>query len=586
MKTLPEIVSEITPDSITLDSITLDSIQTLTEPFKDACYLFDNLKYLQNSRTSGESELATLILDKYNALTTPPTDSTTPVTDSLTPVQVMALLSKHEAIRPALENAAKKYRRNIIQAQNQEAVVAFNPYTALENAAKKYLRNIIQAQNQGADDRPFNPYDAATQNATNYADPMFEALKQHMDKNGLSELSKNRSSELDQESGANKLASVLGAMTVMPNLKNPLNWPLMILIPIVSVVAKLASFVRDIPFQKFSTLSNGNTPYQSTLTIPKKPPNINGEKTQFLEMGMPTMVRSSFLFFSKCSVDPFFEKHIKTPNKTFLYVSLLENKWQETPHLNALKSLESGNKGFYFMQMPPMHQIKKICLSALSGANSQEQKQEQLTKMILNNKNNFFISVKIKEAFGKDGEFASTVKAIIKVALESKLEPFNQINFINAELTSRIQQVLSPDEMCCVCKDGIDRGHAFKLNLMHHLQEDPQDPDTRAQFVKFRGINDNKITCENYAKVLPEDIMSMREEVNNNPELQSIAPTPPSPGASKDMQRPGAPPNQPITAPPGLERQASDQLKLDQPSNPQKPSPKQAQDKTPTPNRQ
>ena len=288
---------------------------------------------------------------------------------------------------------------------------------------------------------------------------------------GLSKLHKNRSSELDQESLANKLASVLGAMTVMPNLKNPLNWPLMILIPIVSVLVKLASFVRDIPFQKFSTLSNGNTPYQSTLTIPKKTPNANSEKTQFLEMGMPTMVRSSFLFFSKCSVDPFFKKHIETSNKTFLYVSLLENKMQETPHLNALKSLESGNNGFYFMQMPPKHQIEKICSSTLSGANSKEEQQEQLTQMILNNENNFFISDKIKGAFGKDDEFASTVKAIIEVALDSTLEPFNQINFINAELTSRIQQVLSPDEMCCVCKDGIDRGHAFKLNLMYHLQE-------------------------------------------------------------------------------------------------------------------
>lgn len=537
MKSPPDIVSEITPDSI--------PTRTLTEPFKDACYLFDNLKYLQNSGTEADRTLATSILDKYNKLTTSPTDSPTPV-------QVMAFLSNHEAIRPALKNAAKTYRRSIIQAQNQGATVAFNPYKA------------------------------ATQNATNYADPMFEALKQHMKTKGLSKLHKNRSSELDQESKANKLASVLGAMTVMPNLKNPLNWPLMILIPIVSVLVKLASFVRDIPFQKFSTLSNGNTPYQSTLTIPKKPPNDNSEKTQFLEMGMPTMVRSSFLFFSKCSVDPFFKNHIETSNKTFLYVSLLENKMQETPHLNALKSLESSDNGFYFMQMPPKHQIEKICSSTLSGANSKEEQQEQLTQMILNNENNFFISDKIKETFGKDGEFASTVKAIIEVALDSTLEPFNQINFINAELTSRIQQVLSPDEMCCVCKDGIDRGHAFKLNLMHHLQENPQDPDTRAQVVKFRGINNNRTTCDNYAKVLPEDIKSMRAKVNNNPELQSIAPTPPSPGASKDMQLPGAPPNQPITAPPGLERQASDQLKLDQPSNPQKPSPKQAQDKAPT----
>ena len=568
MKTLPEIVSEITPDSITLDSI-----QTLTEPFKDACYLFDNLKYLQNSRTTEDRTLATSILEKYNALTTSPTDSPTPV-------QVMASLSNDNRLE--LENAAKKYRRNIIQAQNQEAVVAFSPYTALKNAAKKYLRNIIQAQNQGADDPLFNPYDAATQNATNYADDMYRHLSQYMHENGLRRLDKQRSYELDQESPFNRLASVLGAMTVMPNLKNPLNWPLMILIPIVSVFFKLVSFVRDIPFQKFSTLSNGNTPYQSTLTIPKKTPNVNGEKTQFLEMGMPTMVRSSFLFFSKCSVDPFFKKHIETSDKTFLYVSLLENKWQETPHLNALKSLESGNEGFYFMQMPPKHQIEKICSSTLSGANSKEEQQAQLTKMILNNENNFFISDKIKGAFRKDGEFASTVKAILEVALDSTLEPFNQINFINAELTSRIQQVLSPDEMCCVCKDGIDRGHAFKLNLMHHLQENPQDPDTRAQVVKFRGINNNRTTCDNYAKVLPEDIKSMRAKVNNNPELQSIAPTPPSPGASKDMQLPGAPPKPQITAPPGLERQASDQLKLDQPSNPQKPSPKQAQDKAPT----
>ena len=143
MKNPPKTVSEITPDSI----------PTLTEPFKDACYLFDNLKYLQNSGTEADRTLATSILDKYNALTTSPTDSPTPPTPP-TPVQVMAFLSNHEAIRPALKNAAKKYRRNIIQDQNQGAVVAFNPY------------------------------DAATQNATNYADPMFEALKQYMETKG------------------------------------------------------------------------------------------------------------------------------------------------------------------------------------------------------------------------------------------------------------------------------------------------------------------------------------------------------------------------------------------------------------------
>ena len=78
----------------------------------------------------------------------------------------------------------------------------------------------------------------------------------------------------------------------------------------------------------------------------------------------------------------------------------------------------------------------------------------------------------------------------------------------------------------------------------------------------------------------------MRGKVNDNPNLQSIAPTPPSPEASKDMQLLGDPPNQPITAPPGLDRQASGQLKFDPPSNPEKPTPEQAQDPTPTQGRQ
>ena len=179
----------------------------------------------------------------------------------------------------------------------------------------------------------------------------------------------------------------------------------------------------------------------------------------------------------------------------------------EKPHVEALKALDGDSGNFFFMQLPPRATIESIIFQ-LKPQKERQQQEATLIDMITNNKNNFFFSEKIKEKF--DGNFDDLVKSIVDEAMSKfgGVDLYNVLNEINARLTAEIQQKVQPDSMCMVCKDGIDRGHAAKLNLLRYMQHNNQDErfgdindidiDTRAQLIAGRRINANGETVRKY----------------------------------------------------------------------------------------
>ena len=82
----------------------------------------------------------------------------------------------------------------------------------------------------------------------------------------------------------------------------------------------------------------------------------------------------------------------------------------------------------------------------------------------------------------------------------SKEDYAGLIHHINANLTEEIRQKMNASEMCCVCKDGMDRGYAFQQNLASFLEKPLGDNDSRAIIVAGRPINANIKTIEEYQK--------------------------------------------------------------------------------------
>jgi hypothetical protein len=172
----------------------------------------------------------------------------------------------------------------------------------------------------------------------------------------------------------------------------------------------------------------------------------------------------------------------------------------EVAHVEALKKYgEEENNQFFFMQTPPKHAIESI-IKQLQGKDIQAQKDE-VKAMILKGTDNFFISDKIKLKFPNQNIDLMVAQVVDAAFKKFPDDLFNVINDINAALTLEIHKAVSPANMCMVCKDGIDRGHAFKLNLQKYLGlNDLIHKDVRAQVVAGRNINFNGETYERYRK--------------------------------------------------------------------------------------
>lgn len=268
-------------------------------------------------------------------------------------------------------------------------------------------------------------------------------------------------------------------------------------------------YIPLIPYTNFSTLHCGNPPYLSQLKIKRE----NESPTNVIEMGMPTIVslrvRSNEGFFKRlfsakcqCDVSQPFKNFIAEQKEPFLYVCLLQNDFRmfEVAHVEALKKYgEEENNQFFFMQTPPKHAIESI-IKQLQGKDIQAQKDE-VKAMILKGTDNFFISDKIKLKFPNQNIDLMVAQVVDAAFKKFPDDLFNVINDINAALTLEIHKAVSPANMCMVCKDGIDRGHAFKLNLQKYLGlNDLIHKDVRAQVVAGRNINFNAETCERYLK--------------------------------------------------------------------------------------
>lgn len=369
-----------------------------------------------------------------------------------------------------------------------------------------------------------NPYVKLQEN---YIDSMYALLIQQyryisdMPKNPY--ILRNRSNISDKDSIWNIISSITGAVDstytngfwrnlirlVIVGLVDLVNWAHL---KVFSLAAWFKStdtqkYIPLIPYTNFSTLHCGNPPYLSQLKIPRE----EDSPTNVIEMGMPTIVslrnRSNEGFFKRlfsakcqCDVSQPFKDFIKNQTEPFLYVCLLQNDFRmfEVAHVEALKKYGEENEHFFFMQTPPKHAIESI-IKQLQGNKTPAQ---QVINMILSGTDNFFISEKIKSKFANP-PFDSMVTQVVNEAFKKfPKDLFNVINEINAALTSEIHKAVSPANMCMVCKDGIDRGHAFKLNLQKYLRlNDPNDPinmDVRAQVIAGRKINSNGKTCESY----------------------------------------------------------------------------------------
>lgn len=375
-----------------------------------------------------------------------------------------------------------------------------------------------------SDEAP-NPYVNLQEN---YIDPMYALLiKQYPHISGMPKnpyILRNRSNISDKDSIWNIISSITGAVDsaytkgfwrnlirlVIVGLVDLVNW---VHLKVFSLAAWFKStgtqkYIPLIPYTNFSTLHCGNPPYLSQLKITRK----EGSPTNVIEMGMPTIVslrnRPNEGFFKRlfsakcqCDVSQPFKDFIESQTEPFLYVCLLQNDFRmfEVAHVNALKKYGDEDNQFFFMQTPPKHAIESI-IKQLQGK-SKEAQAEQVKAMILNGTDNFFISEKIKSKFANP-PFDLMVTQVVKAAFEKfPNDLFNVINEINAALTSEIHKAVSPANMCMVCKDGIDRGHAFKLNLQKYLGlNNPINMHVRAQVIAGRGMNFNRATCEEYFK--------------------------------------------------------------------------------------
>lgn len=418
--------------------------------------------------------------------------------------------------------------QEILDAYNKEAE-DLHKISALQTMGKQH-RDVLLAA--GADffhlmktDEAPNPYVNLQEN---YIDPMYALLiKQYPHISGMPKnpyILRNRSNISDKDSIWNIISSITGAVDsaytngfwrnlirlVIVGLVDLVNWAHL---KVFSLAAWFKStgtqkYIPLIPYTNFSTLHCGNPPYLSQLKITRK----EGSPTNVIEMGMPTIVslrnRPNEGFFKRlfsakcqCDVSQPFKDFIESQTEPFLYVCLLQNDFRmfEVAHVEALKKYGKEDNQFFFMQTPPKHAIESI-IKQLQGKNIQTQKDE-VKAMILDGTDNFFISEKIKKKF-RDQKFNLMVAKVIEEAfVKFPDDLFNVINDINAALTSQIHKAVSPANMCMVCKDGIDRGHAFKLNLQKYLGlKDPIHKDVRAQVVAGRNINFNGETYERYRK--------------------------------------------------------------------------------------
>lgn len=316
-------------------------------------------------------------------------------------------------------------------------------------------------------------------------------------KKGCKKFIQAQQSSLKKEADLSRLSSIIIGVSIYAKAKNATkNWinPLfkLVVLAIASIVQGLINLLRIPLGRNFSTLANGNVPHKANLEL---------RGTQVIAMGMPLMNQASLTGLS-VKANPSFIKHLgklKTENKNFLYVCLLENKWQENANVSALKNIEGKAANFYFAQMPPKHQVHKI-ISIIEKLPASDQ-QNAFKKMILENKGNYFISSKIKTAMGGERNFEDALSTILKqVSIETKIEqdPAKFIHTVSAKLTEEIRVAIQAKEMCMVCKDGIDRGYAFQQNYAMSLGKSCKDEDSRALMVAGRPINDNKETIDEF----------------------------------------------------------------------------------------
>lgn len=274
---------------------------------------------------------------------------------------------------------------------------------------------------------------------------------------------------------------------------------------IIPVVVNIMANTGFIPIFSYSNLANGNLPHQANLKI---------DKTTVISMGMPCLTRPVPMGIgTQVYVNPMFKKHLHklTEEKhNFLYVCLLENKTQEVKNVEALKELGRLDS-FFFMQMPPHSEVQHIVeqLKAKTAVSAHPGKikndlTDEIMKLIKSDQCNYFISKKIKDAFGGEKVFNSDLRSVVAKAVNmintSEEDYAGLIHHINANLTEEIRQKVNPSEMCCVCKDGMDRGYAFQQNLASFLEKPLGDNDSRAIIVAGRPINANIKTIEEYQK--------------------------------------------------------------------------------------
>ena len=311
----------------------------------------------------------------------------------------------------------------------------------------------------------------------------------------------------------------------------------------VPIIVRLMAYTNFIPILSYSTLANGNIPHKATLSI---------EGTTVISMGMPCITRPNTSDIgAQVLINPLFEQHLQSIEpKSFLYVCLLENKIQEVKNIEALRNLEAKCQNYYFIQMPPHAEIMHIEKELLKSftveslqSNMKKKVAEKMIRLILDNQSNYFISPKVKAAFGKDDDFMMAVEKLVYTAIS--LVHFDQnnlpglIHHINAKLTDTIRKTVKAKELCTVCKDGMDRGYAFQQNLAKSLNCSLGENSSRAAIVAGRPINNNVKTIEEYKNfcVTPQaQHLTGSTSLNAKTETPAVRSTQPeSPGQSLEQ---------------------------------------------------
>lgn len=256
-----------------------------------------------------------------------------------------------------------------------------------------------------------------------------------------------------------------------------------------------------VKFQNWSTLKYGNIPYQSenfTINVPDTNP------IKVMEMGMPIDILDYGLF-SRVKVNDHFKEFVNTKftkENPYLYVCLLEEKSQESQYIDSLYNFSKTNSKMRFMKVPSKDKVDQFARrlhQKIYRANIPINQQDAL-KIIKHNIRSSFENDK------NDYRFDDKIKAV------SNLTNFEQYNLppnenqplslenisdiiesLNAELVKDITQDIKPKMMSFVCKDGIDRGHRFKLKTKKAIEKNFEltDPivDMRALFAKGRAMN-------------------------------------------------------------------------------------------------